>query len=64
MPIYTYKCEHGHEVDDLRARDQRNEPWQCEQCRAEGRVAMMNRAGIELQKRPFVVGGTSIVYKS
>ncbi len=64
MPIFTYKCDNGHEVDDLRPRDERNDPSICAACKAEGVDALLVRAGIELQKRPFVVGGTCIVYKS
>ncbi len=59
MPIFTYQCDNGHEVDDLRPRSERNEPMPCPEC-----PRLMYRAGIELQKRPFVVGGTCIVYKS
>jgi predicted nucleic acid-binding Zn ribbon protein len=64
MPVYTYKCDNGHEMDDLRKEVERNDPFVCLLCKAEGDDAMMVRAGIELQKRPFVVGGSCIVYKS
>jgi len=64
VPIFTYRCDNGHEVDDLRPRAERNDAFVCSLCRAEGNDAMMVRAGIELQKRPFVVGGSCIVYKS
>ena len=63
-PIFTYRCDSGHEVDDLRTRAERNDATVCIICKAEGRDALLVRAGIELQKRPFVVGGTCIVYKS
>lgn len=64
MPIFTYRCDSGHEVDDLRPRAERNDAAVCLACRAEGRDALLVRAGIELQKRPRVQGGSSIVYKS
>lgn len=64
MPIFTYRCDNGHEIDDLRHRDERNDAFVCPSCKAEGNDALMVRAGIELQKRPFVVGGSCIVYKS
>ncbi len=66
MPIFTYVCPEGHREDNLRPRKDRNVPYVCERCEADPRHAgnMMRREGIELQKRPFVVGGTCIVYKS
>ena len=64
MPIYTYQCDNGHEVDDLRPRAERNDAAVCLICKAEGRAALLTRAGIDHQMRPHVVGGHPSVWKN
>jgi len=64
VPIFTYRCDNGHEIDDLRRRSERNDAFVCEACRAEGNDAMMVRAGIEHQMRPHVVGGHPSVWRN
>ena len=64
MPIFTYKCDNGHEVDDLRPRTERNDAMVCLLCKDEGNDAMLVREGIEHQMRPHVVGGHPSVWKN
>lgn len=32
MPLYTYKCDEGHEVEELRPMWKMNEPVECKEC--------------------------------
>ena len=64
MPIYTYACLNGHEKDLLRDMADRNTMVPCKDCPVSWAI-MMERQGIELQKRPQVVRSTHPpVYKS
>lgn len=59
MPLYHYTCTScGKSLEALRPINQRNELPRCS-C-----GSVMERAGIELQKRPRVQGGTSIKYRN
>ena len=44
MPLYSYKCECGKEVEVFRSMDSRNDPMQCE-CGKDMTLEVANRIG-------------------